>query len=292
MQNLDKPLLMYSEHCPHSRNFRQILLQNKLYDSFYTMNIDVKLDTRRRPDGFYQIQQNLNIKISKVPTIITPKGEYVLSDADAFKWLDHQINLLKKNNQDNTIKPFSLNEMSSKSDSYAPVKSTDISDDAAEQNFKFYDTTQRNNAGFGVLPDDNYTNSELGFHGKSGDSFVAGFLDTSNAENPDYNSVQAERQFFDESRQKQNVGRMNQQDFKQQYDKGSGGQANQAFQMRQESYNQGMGRSQAQPQIDFTDPNLGLSGKFGQQGPKTSLKTQEMESRLSELMNAREQQGF
>ena len=294
--NINKPILMYSEHCPHSRNFIQVLLRNKeIFDSFIRMNIDVNPQTRRRPDIFYQIQQRLNIKISKVPTIITPNAEYILSDADAFKWLDHQINLLKQKSENGVIKPFSLNEMSSKSDMYAPIKSTDISEDAAEQNFKFYDTTQRNQHGLGVLPDDNYTNSELGFNGEGGDSFVSGFLDTSNVQETDYNTVQAERQFFDDARQKQgNMGRMNQQNFAQQYDKGSGGAANQQFQMRQNMYQQGMGRGQPQQQVDFTDPNFGLSGKMGQgqSRPTTSLKAQEMDERLNALMNARQAQGF
>ena len=294
--NIDKPILMYSEHCPHSRNFIQVLLKNKeIFDSFIRMNIDVNPQTRRRPDIFYQIQQRLNIKISKVPTIITENAEYILSDEDAFKWLDHQINLLKQKSENKIVKPFSINEMSSKSDTYAPIKSTDISEDAAEQNFKFYDTTQRNKFWLGVLSDDNYTNSQLGFNSKKGDSFVTGFLDTSNDQNKngDYNSKQAERQYFDEARQKQgNMGRSS-QNFTQQYDKGSGGEANQEFEMRQNMYSQG-NSEKPQQQVDFTDPNFGLSGKFSrdQSRPTTSLKTQEMDERLNALMNARQAQDL
>ena len=105
------------------------------------MNIDINPTTKKRPDMFYKIQQMLNRKISKVPTIITPGAEHILSDQDAFKWLEFQINHLNKQmSKEAGLTPFNPNEMISFSDNYAKYDksgSTDLND-ANEQSYKFY----------------------------------------------------------------------------------------------------------------------------------------------------------
>jgi hypothetical protein len=107
----------------------------ELYNIFVRINIDTDISTKRRPDIFYNIQRELNIKIVEVPTIITPGPEYVLAGADAFDWLEQQIQSHKSNTNE-SIQGFNSIEMGSFSDSYSTYGSTDLYD-AKEQTFKF-----------------------------------------------------------------------------------------------------------------------------------------------------------
>lgn len=133
----ERPIVIYSNYCIHSQNFLKLLIKNPdLYDAFIRMNIDVNPETKQRPQIFYKIQEELNQKIVKVPTIIVMDNEglLVLSDKDAFKWLELQTAPLKEE-----LSPFNQNEMNSFSDGYAKYGSTDLND-ATEQNFKFFKT--------------------------------------------------------------------------------------------------------------------------------------------------------
>jgi hypothetical protein len=103
-----------------------------LYQEFIRISIDVDPSTKRRPNIFYDIQKELNIKISEVPTIITPGPEYILPGADAFDWLE-QITSSKK---EESLQGFNPIEMGSFSDSYSTYGSSDLYD-AREQTFKF-----------------------------------------------------------------------------------------------------------------------------------------------------------
>lgn len=131
----DRPILFYSEYCIHSTNFINALMKNQdLYEDFIRISIDVDVNTRQRPKIFYDIQSELNIKIAEVPTVITPGPEYILTGADAFDWLEFQMNKIKEKSKD--VEGFNSMEMGSFSDSYSTYGSSDLYD-AKEQTFKF-----------------------------------------------------------------------------------------------------------------------------------------------------------
>ena len=134
MNNIfERPILFYSEYCIHSTNFITILMKTpELFETFIRINIDVDLNTKQRPKIFYDIQNNLQIKISEVPTIITPGPEYILTGAEAFNWLENEIQQYKSA----SILGFNSIEMGSFSDSYSNYGSSDLHD-AKEQCFKF-----------------------------------------------------------------------------------------------------------------------------------------------------------
>lgn len=131
----DRPILFYSEYCIHSTNFINTLMKHQtLYEDFIRISIDVDVNTRQRPQVFYDIQNELKTKIVEVPTVITPGPEYILAGADAFDWLEFQTNKIKE--QSKEIEGFNNMEMGSFSDSYSTYGSSDLYD-AKEQTFKF-----------------------------------------------------------------------------------------------------------------------------------------------------------
>jgi hypothetical protein len=145
----DRPILIYSDYCVYSKQFLQLLIKHKkLFDSFIRMNIDIDPRTKQRPVAFYKIQKQINTNITKVPTIIVKNKNnelLLLSDKDAFKWLDFETREIVKVG----ISGFNKHEMESFSDKYSKYGSTDLND-ATEQNFKFF----RNNDGNILLTDD------------------------------------------------------------------------------------------------------------------------------------------
>lgn len=270
----DKPILVYSDYCVFSKNFIETLMKHpELFETFIRMNIDVNPSTKKRPISFYQVQQSLDIKITKVPTIITPNAEYVLSDVDAFKWLEHQIGLLTK---ETGLTPFNPNEMGSFSDNYSTFGSTDLCD-AKEQNFKFFDQ--------GILSDDNYLQTNKSWDPKN----TNGFLDDSESPSEiDYSSKQNERQFFDDSRQKQRHDSNLENKYVQKTNN------NIDISTKYKSHNeqrQSTNQTQKRTNINFTDPNFGLSGKINKSGKsscKVSQKGEEIDIKLEQLMNDRD----
>ena len=130
----ERPILIYSDYCIHSTNFINALMKHQeLFDNFIRINIDVNPATRQRPKIFYDIQSQLNHKITEIPTIIVDKAEYILTGVDAFKWLDFTTTEVEPEKE---LIPFNNVEMGSFSDSYSPFGSSDLND-AKEQTFKF-----------------------------------------------------------------------------------------------------------------------------------------------------------
>lgn len=133
----DRPILVYSDYCIYSKQFLQILIKHKkLFDSFIRMNIDIDPRTKQRPPAFYKLQKEINTNITKVPTVIVKNKQnemYILSDKDAFKWLDFETRESVKAG----VSGFNKHEMESFSDKYSKYGSTDLND-ATEQNFKFF----------------------------------------------------------------------------------------------------------------------------------------------------------
>jgi hypothetical protein len=288
--SFDRPILVYSNYCSHSQNYLQALMKHpEIYDLFIRMNIDVNPQTKQRPSVFYKIQQELNKKIVRVPTIIIKSDStneiLLLSDKDAFKWLEFQIN---SNKTDTGIKGFNINEMGSFSDGYSKFgqESTHIND-ANEQNFKFY----KNINGKRTLPGENFKidgapQSFESFLDKNGQ--VSEKIDQSV-----YNNLENERHNFENTQNNRpNLGRMQQLET----------MSNQQSTVNAEEFNTKLNafkhnqNQQKKPSnnIDFTNPNFGLSQELNgsqqydrmSKGP--SQKSQELDSRLNQLMMDRQ----
>lgn len=134
----DRPILLYSNYCNHSKRFVESLSKNTdLFQAFIRINIDVDKEKGVRPPVFYQIQQAINYRISEVPTIIVDNAEYVLSGEEAFKWLDAFSKSKEPSIENELLTAFNPNEMGSFSDSYAQYGSNGLHDNSAQQSFKF-----------------------------------------------------------------------------------------------------------------------------------------------------------
>lgn len=280
----NKPILIFSSYCKFSQNFLEILMKHpQIYDNIIRMNIDVDATTKQRPQMFYKIQQILNRKISKVPTIITKDAEHVLSDADAFKWLEYNISSLNK--EKTGLSAFNPDEMISFSDHYAKFGSTELND-ANEQSYKFYVNVNNNGKREKILPSDNYLNTDKTWDPNA--SQTHGFLDEHEQPTSDinYNNVYNERQYFDDQQQKQrsSVGNI---PFKKEInqDKVNQKEYSSFSQNRQNVQQQ---QQQQRQSINFTDPAFGLSGQLGGKN-SVSKKEKELDSKLSQLLQDREQ---
>jgi hypothetical protein len=275
----EKPIVIYSDYCTYSKNFIKTLIKYPdLYNSFIRMNIDVEPNTKKRPKAFYQIQEVLNIKITKVPTLITPNAQYVLSDVDAFKWLEYQVKLL--NDTSGELQPFNPNEMTSFSDNYSSFGSTNLCD-AKEQSFKFLQT---DNGSIGIT-DDNYLNTSKGWDPNNSEK-TNGFLNDleKSTANTDFNTKQSERQYFDNMRSKTN-GTI-QVNMRDQYIQDNNNSSTFNTQQRQNIPQQRINGN-----INFTDPNFGLSGQIGNSNGMSG-KGKEMDMKLQKLMEDREKVDF
>lgn len=275
-----RPIVIYSAFCNFSNNFLKILIKYPdLYNSFIRMNIDVDESTRKRPEMFYKIQEILGRKISKVPTIITPGAEHVLSDQDAFKWLEFQVNNLTK--EEKGLLAFNPGEMTSFSDHYAKFGSTELND-ANEQNYKFFvDVNNNNGQTEKILPDDNYLNTNKSWDVNS--TNTNGFLNEleENSQNTNLKSVESEREYFDQHQQKQRstIGAVN---FKDNNQKINTEDFNSFSQNRQQP-------TVNKQTINFTDSSFGLAGKLGSNQVKSgSIKSKELDNKLLSLQKDRE----
>jgi hypothetical protein len=255
----------------------------ELYNSFIRMNIDVDIQTKRRPKSFYQLQEVLDTKITKVPTLITQNAQYILSDIEAFKWLEYQIKLLSDTSGE--LQGFNPNEMGSFSDNYANYGSTDLCD-AKAQSFKFFSG--------GELTDDNFLNTSKTWDPNNKDK-TNGFLNDleSNTPKMDYTTKQNERQYFDDIRQKQKQAHpMN---MNEQYIQQNRTDANSSFYTSQQQKQRENIPQSPQPRggnINFADPSFGLAGQLNSQsvGNKGggSQKSKEIDMKLQQLIQDRD----
>ena len=245
-----------------------------IYNTFIRMNIDVNPQTKQRPANFYKIQEQLNKKIVRVPTIIvTDKNSEVLllSDKDAFRWLDFQVNLKKQETKG--ITGFNINEMGSFSDGYSSfdknnTQSTDINN-ATEQNFKFY----KNVNGKRVLPGEHF---ELSGQIQGAESFADKTVQDNTFNQEIYNNLENERSQFDKSRP--NMGRLEQLESMS---------VNQPkvndleYNTKLNAFRQDSQSRKPPANIDFTNVNFGLAQ--GQQNT-SSQKSKDFDSRLDQLL--------
>lgn len=246
------PILVYSDYCNYCASFINALVKHPIiFESFVKVNIDVDPSTKQRPSVFYEIQNVLNHKISRVPTIVIDNGSYVLTGEEAFKWLDYEI----KRSNESVLSPFNPNEMGSFSDQYSKFGSTNIHD-ATEQSFKFLSSNN----------DKIYTPEE------------------NSIERRDLTSKQKERDSLDNIRgthPPQNIVR-NQESFNQPKirDSDYSNMMNQRYTPQVQKQN-----------IDFTGSNFGFANQMGGQreGMGMSHKQKEMDMKLQELMSQREE---
>lgn len=247
----DRPILVYSDYCVYSKQFLQNLIKHKkMFDSFIRMNIDVDPRTNKRPMAFYKLQEQIDAKITKVPTIIVKNKEnelYILSDKDAFKWLDFET----RENVRAGISGFNKHEMESFSDKYSKYGSTDLND-ATEQNFKFF----KYNDGKYTL-----TNDDLGC------------IEETDENIKNKNKKEVEERY---TREKFRNNEMTNNSFSAPVQRAPSGMG----------VPSGMGAPGPGQMIDFTNPNFGLAGKFKSSMNKSD-KAKEMDKRLQELMNER-----
>ena len=131
----DKSLIFYSTQCDYSRKFIGTL--NKFPAVKANCNlvcIDVDRATRKRHQLFYQVQNILQRKITKVPTLIEYKNETVLmlSGEEAFKWLQYSVKQFLKTqkgvDKDGKVVPFTHNEMELITDIYTNCGESKLSD--------------------------------------------------------------------------------------------------------------------------------------------------------------------
>lgn len=128
-------MLFYSNYCEFSEHFLT-LLSKHTYIDVEKISIDVN-GNNQRPKIFYDVQQYLQHKITRVPTVVVIDEKYSLSGEEAFKWLKYNINKYTLNRK-KTINDmaYNPNESTNFSDNYSKFGSTDIHD-AAEQSFQF-----------------------------------------------------------------------------------------------------------------------------------------------------------
>ncbi len=133
MLSFEQPILLFSNYCEHSNNFMLALRKNmELFSQFKLINIDVDPKTRKRPVILYDILNTLQLSLKEVPTIIVENGEYMLSGAEAFKWLDYTLQKFEKNE----LQPYCNLEMGGFSDMYSQYGSSELHN-ATDQTFAF-----------------------------------------------------------------------------------------------------------------------------------------------------------
>jgi hypothetical protein len=159
MISFEQPILLYSNYCEHSNNFILALRKNtELHSNFQIVNIDVDTKTNKRPAIVYDIQNTLQLSLKEVPTIIVENGEYMLSGAEAFKWLDYTLQKLEKQE----LQPYCNLEMGSFSDMYSQYGSSEMYD-ATDQTYAFIN---RNYENINTPKDDNTSVKEDDFERK------------------------------------------------------------------------------------------------------------------------------
>lgn len=251
--DLSKPIIFYSLYCKHSATFIDGLKKHPtLFKNFVKISIDPDARTKQRPKIFYDIQLQTQHRITSVPTIVVEDGQYILTDKEAFKWL--QFNLTKDKE---TIQGFNEDEMNRFSDQYADFGATNIMDDdhVKHQRFKFL------NEDLERIP-------------------------TPGEGDPRYNrqesTVKSQRNEIN-SMLEQNQRRMGKLDLSDDYSKGGISQVDISKLEAQRGYS-GNGSTMKHKDIDFTNPNLGYAAQAMRTGSvQMSPKEAEMDMRMEQI---------
>jgi len=165
----DRPICIYSNYCKYSQEFITVLANMpSILSEFKFVCVDIDKSIKQRSSEFLNLkkflQEELNYTLKCVPTIIVENGEFILSDKDAFEWLNHKINTInnstinenpeqnddyqnpehhqeQQEEQEQEISGFNPNEMGAMSDIYSTygLDADDPCVDAKEQCFAFLD---------------------------------------------------------------------------------------------------------------------------------------------------------
>jgi hypothetical protein len=200
----ERHILFYSDYCNHSKNFINNLLKHpEIFEDFIRINIDIDPNTKQRPVAFYKIQQQLNYKITEIPTIIVENGEYILTGVEAFKWFDHQTT--QKVEVQEELSGFNPIEMGSFSDSYSTFGSNDLYD-AKEQTFKFI-----NKPDFKIsTPQEDSTVSQQDYSTKQQERERFDAENIKAQQNKNQNIISRDQPILDRSRNSNNQGKYQQ----------------------------------------------------------------------------------
>lgn len=254
--NIDpsKPMLFYSVNCKYSSLFLNYLSKNKMLQSNFTcIQIDPDPRTRQRTPIFYQIQMLLQKSITSVPTLVLD-GKYTLSGKQAFKWLEDTLN------ENSEVKGFNIFEMEQISDKYADLH-TDISQ-----------TDQ-------IHLDETVYDPLTGQYIQKQNFKFLGEREAPIATPEDLGDDRNESQY---KNQRANIDNILQGQKKMKLSFGDSDTGDSYSNMKKEREVHQIQRKQ----IDFTDSNLGLSGKIGDsvRGAKRS----EVDNRFQELQAMRD----
>lgn len=219
MNNIFKrPILVYSNYCKYSQEFLSILSQLPISQDFVLVSVDISKETRQRSTDYINLktilQQQYNYNLKSVPTIIIENGDLILSDKDAFMWLQYMINTIKNSqqeplSQEPTQKPtpkpiqktqeelvtgFNHNEMFSFSDSYSTYG--DTNDTPKQQSFQFINDIPN----VATSTDMNVSKKQVKFQNDSFEpnKFAKGGTEKEKQLNSKYEELMMERQKMDQ----------------------------------------------------------------------------------------------
>ena len=84
---MDRPIILYSNYCPHSKNFLQLLLKHQeLFDLFIRMNIDVDPSTKKRPQEFYKLEKMIGLSARNWPLPDDRSSRKIVDHVRLFIW--------------------------------------------------------------------------------------------------------------------------------------------------------------------------------------------------------------
>jgi hypothetical protein len=267
---MSKPVLFYSDYCENSKHFIKMLKSfPDILNTFTTIRIDPDPSTKRRPNIFYTSQQQLGIKLTRVPGIFVENQ--LLIGRDCFKWLDFTKRQLDE--QKNEIyQGYNANEMGSQSDKYAQFGSTSLCDAAASQDFQVFGAIDQKIQ----CPQEEEVNNPT-----------------------DYSKIEQERK---------NVGNIPQRGQQMDWTKSGGEQYgdSQSERLLKLQMEVSGGGGPPRQQINFEDQNMGLAGQIRNSdsrysagngdfngtfnSPKQSRRQVEVNTRYEDLMQQREKE--
>ncbi len=258
-----KHLLIYSKYCKPSRKFLSIL------ENFPSIKKDVNIlcidpvnGGRNRPDIFYRIQEMLNCKIDRVPTLILKEGEdSIFIGETCFKWLQYMAMP-----DEESIAGFNENEMAKISDDYIIFE--DIENYGST---KLHDASVQS---YAFLDDEDNTRIRTVKEEERDD---------------DINERYEQRVRMDEDIESRNENRSGNIKFERRTNENNN-DINMDFQKYKESYNKK--NSENNREINFNNPNLGFAGEFNERnsggGYNCRKKDFGLNNRFEELQKERE----
>ena len=254
-----KPILIYSNYCSYCEQFVTLAMKHPdFFNSMTRICIDANDQTKQRTPLLYDIQSQLNTRITEVPTIITANAEHFLVGVEAFKWLDHHTQ-----SQPESLSGFNSNEMSSFSDPYANFGSTELHENASEQSFRWFERTGYGDQFSKIAEDshnDSITQNEYNTKQKERDSMNSAVMAQGNARMPSMN--------FGNNNDQQKINQMD-------YSK---------MMSQRNTQQQSNPNIRPRGQIDFTSNDFGYAKKM--KGGASS-KSVEMDKKLEQLMQER-----